>query len=146
MSKFAKNTKASVIPTLRYRDAPAAIEWLCNTFGFDKHLVVPNDDGTIAHAQLSFGNGMVMLGSVRKDETEFGRLIKQPDEVGGAQTQSTYLVVTDADAVYASAKAARAKIAMEIRDEGYGGRGFGCFDPEGHLWYFGSYDPWQSPA
>ena len=146
MSKFAINTDSTVISCLRYRDAPAAIEWLCNTFGFEKHLVVPNDDGTIAHAQLSFGNGMVMLGSVQKDETEFGRLMKQPDEIGGGQTQSSYIVVNDADAVYASAKAAGAKIAMDIKDEDYGGRGFSCFDLEGHLWNFGTYDPWQNPT
>ena len=75
MSSLAKNTKSTIIPVLRYRDAPAAIEWLCQTLGFEKHLVVPNEDGTIAHAQLSFGNGMIMLGSVLKNETEFGRLI-----------------------------------------------------------------------
>jgi uncharacterized glyoxalase superfamily protein PhnB len=142
MSSFAKTTKATIIPVLRYRDAPAAIEWLCLTFGFDKHLVVPNDDGTIAHAQLSFGNGMIMLGSVRNDETEFGGQMKQPDEIGGGSTQSAYVVVTDADAVYASAKAGGARISMEIRDEDYGGRGFSCHDLEGHLWSFGTYDPW----
>jgi uncharacterized glyoxalase superfamily protein PhnB len=109
MSTLAKNTKATVIPCLRYRNAPAAIEWLCQTFGFEKQLVVPNDDGTIAHAQLIFGNGMIMLGSVLKVETEFGRLMKQPDEIGGAETQSAYVVVADADAVYARAKAAGAE-------------------------------------
>ena len=145
-TRFVKNTLVTVIPFLRYRDAPAAIEWLCNTFGFEKHLVVPNDDGTIAHAQLSFGNGMVMLGSVQKDGSEFSRLMKQPDEIGGGQTQSSYVVVIDADAVFASAKAAGATIAMDIKDEDYGGRGFGCLDLEGHLWYFGTYDPWQSAA
>ena len=142
MSSLAKSTKATVIPVLRYRDAPAAIEWLCQTFGFEKHLVVPNDDGSVAHAQLSFGNGMIMLGSVSKTETEFGRLMKQPDETGGAATQTAYVVVTDADAVYARAPAGGARIAMEIRDEDYGGRGFSCHDPEGHLWSFGTYDPW----
>ena len=89
MSTLAKDSKATLIPVLRYRDAPAAIEWLCRTFGFEKHLVVQNEDGTIAHAQLSFGNGMIMLGSVLKNETEFGRLMKQPDEIGGGQTQTT---------------------------------------------------------
>ena len=142
MSSFAKTTKATIIPVLRYRDAPAAIEWLCLTFGFDKHLVVPNNDGTIAHAQLCFGNGMIMLGSVLNDETQFGLLMKQPDEIGGGSTQSAYVVVTDADAVYASAKAGGARIAMQIRDEDYGGRGFSCYDLEGHLWSFGTYDPW----
>ena len=142
MPGFAKKTKATVIPALRCRDAPAAIEWLCNTFGFEKHLVVPNDDGTIAHAQLSFGNGMIMLSSVPGTESEFGRLMKQPDEIGGAETQCAYIVVNDADAVYARAKAAGAKIATAIKDEDYGGRGFSCYDPEGHLWSFGTYDPW----
>lgn len=142
MPALAKNTRATVISCLRYRDAPAAIEWLCDTFGFEKHLVVPGDDGTIAHAQLSFGNGMVMLGSVQKIETPYGLLIKQPDEIGGSETQSAYLVVNDADAVYARAKAAGAQIVLEITDEDYGGRGFSCRDLEGHLWNFGTYDPW----
>jgi uncharacterized glyoxalase superfamily protein PhnB len=140
MSNLAKSTRATVIPALRYRDAPAAIEWLCRAFGFEKHLVVPGEAGTIAHAELRFGNGMIMLGSVL--ETQFGRLMKQPDEIGGAETQSAYVVVNDADAVYARAKAAGARIAIEIKDEDYGGRGFSCYDLEGHLWSFGTYDPW----
>jgi uncharacterized glyoxalase superfamily protein PhnB len=140
MSTLAKNTKATVIPTLRYRNAPAAIKWLCNTFGFEKHLVVPNDDGSIAHAQLSFGNGMVMLASVQ--DSEFGRLMKQPDEIDGAETQSAYVIVSDADETYKRAKSAGATIVLEIKDEDYGGRGFSCRDLEGHLWNFGTYDPW----
>ena len=142
MSSPAKDTRATIIPCLRYRDAPKAIEWLCRTFGFEKQLVVPNADGTIAHAQLSFGNGMIMLGSVLEVETEFGRLIKQPDEIGGFETQSAYVVVSDADAIYARAKAAGAEIVIEIKDEDYGGRDFGCRDIEGHLWNIGTYDPW----
>jgi uncharacterized glyoxalase superfamily protein PhnB len=141
MSKFAKGTKATVIPCLRYRDAPAAIEWLCNAFGFEKHLVVPNEDGTIAHSQLKFGNGMIMLGSVVA--SEFGDLMKQPDEIGGAETQTPYLIVSDADAVYESAKAAGATIVIDIKDEDYGGRGFSCRDLESHLWNIGTYDPWE---
>jgi uncharacterized glyoxalase superfamily protein PhnB len=140
MSSLEKNTKTTVIPCLRYRNAPAAIEWLCQTFGFEKHLVVPNEDGTIAHAQLSFGNGMIMLGSVL--DTEFNRLMRQPDEIGGAETQSAYVIVSDADVLYKRAKAAGAEIVLDIKDEDYGGRGFSCRDLEGHLWNFGTYDPW----
>ena len=140
MADLAKDTKATVIPCLRYRNAPAAIEWLCQNFGFEKLLVVPNEDGTIAHAQLSFGNGMIMLGSVV--ESEFGRLMKQPDEIGGAETQSAYLVVSDADVIYERAKAAGAEIVIEIKDEDYGGRGFSCRDLEGRLWSIGTYNPW----
>lgn len=142
MSNTAKNTRATVVPCLRYRDAPKAIEWLCAVFGFETHLVVENTDGTIAHAQLSFGNGMIMLGSVSKVEDEFGRLIKQPDEIGGMESQNPYLIASDPDALYRRAKAAGAKIAIEIKDEDYGGRGFSCRDLEGHMWSVGSYDPW----
>lgn len=142
MNPIAKNTRATVIPCLRYREAPAAIDWLCEVFGFERHLVVPNDSGGIAHAQLSFGNGMVMVASADQ-ESEYGDLVNLPDQVGGVETQSPYLVVNDADAVYERAKAAGAQIIIEIKNEDYGGRGFTCRDLEGRLWNVGTYDPWS---
>jgi uncharacterized glyoxalase superfamily protein PhnB len=145
MPAEAKATRATVVPAMRYRDAPAAIEWLCKAFGFEKHLVVPGPDNSIAHAQLSFGNGMIMLGSTSRDN-EYGRWIKQPAETDGKVTQSVYVIVKDADAHYARAKAAGAEIIIEIKTEDYGGRGYTCRDPEGHLWTFGTYDPWESHA
>lgn len=141
MSAAPKQTKANIIPCLRYRDAPAAIEWLCNTFGFEKQLVVPGENNTVVHAQLTFGNGMLMLGSAASIDNEYGKLIKQPDDIGGAQTQTIYVVVADADAVYQRVKAAGMEIVMELKDEDYGGRGFTCRDIERHIWSFGTYDP-----
>ncbi|CAG9167500.1 VOC family protein [Cupriavidus respiraculi] len=132
---------AGIVPCLLYRDAPSAIEWLCHAFGFEKHMIVDNTDGTIAHAQLSLGNGMIMIGSV--GDTPYGKLIRQPDQVGGLATQSIYVVVPDADVVYQRVKATAGEIVLDIKDEEYGGRGFTCRDPEGHLWNVGSYDPWQ---
>jgi uncharacterized glyoxalase superfamily protein PhnB len=140
MASLAKNTRATIIPCLRYRDAPSAIAWLCRAFGFERHLVVPGEGGTIAHAEISFGNGMIMLGSVK--ESEFDRLMKQPDQIGGGETQTPYVIVADADALYARARAAGAEIVLDIKDEDYGGRGFSCRDLEGRLWNFGTYDPW----
>lgn len=138
-----KNTRATVVPCLRYRDAPKAIEWLCAAFGFERHAVYPNADGGIAHAQLSFGNGMIMLGSVSKSvDNVWGAMIKQPDDINGAETQAPYLVVEDADEVYRRAKALGATIVIDIKDEDYGGRGFSCQDLEGRLWSVGTYDPW----
>ena len=92
---------------MRYRNAPAAIEWLCQVFGFEKHAVYANPEGGIAHAELSFGNGIIMLGSIV--DSEFSRLIKQPDEIGGAETQSTYVIVSDADAVYFDGQSGRGR-------------------------------------
>ena len=141
MVSTAKNTRATVIPGLAYRDAPKAIDWLCENFGFERHLVVPGPNNTIMHAELSFGNGMIMLGSVH-DDRDF--TLKQPDEIGGAETQTPYLIVSDADAVYRKVKAAGATIVRDIKDNEYGGRGFSCRDLEGRLWHIGTYDPWAS--
>lgn len=131
-----------LIPCIRYRDAPAAIDWLCRNFGFEKQLVVPGAPGQIAHAQLVSGGGMLMLGSI-DDSSEFGKNMRQPDEIGGFETQSAYLVVKDADAIYDRVKADGGTIVIEIKDEDYGGRGFTCRDLEGRLWSVGTYDPWQ---
>ena len=140
MSSLAKSTTSTIIPCLRYRNAPAAIEWLCKAFGFEKNAVYPGEGDTILHAQLTFGNGMIMLGSLY--DTEWGRHVKQPDEIGGFVTQSPCVIVNDADAIYGTAKAAGAEIVVDIKTENYGGRGFACRDLEGHIWYFGTYDPW----
>ncbi len=142
MTENAKSTRTTVIATLRYRDAPAAIEWLCRAFGFEKHAVYPEDDGTIAHAQLVFGNGMIMLGSARDDE--YGKTVKTPADVGGVVTGGVYVVVEDVDRHHARAVAAGARITDPLEDKGYGGRGYGCRDLEGYVWSFGSYDPWAS--
>ncbi|HZV64919.1 MAG TPA: VOC family protein [Telluria sp.] len=142
MSAIPKLTTATVTPCLRYRDAPAAIDWLCAVFGFERHLVVPGDDGSIRHAQLSFGNGMIMLGSAQGDNW-YGKLMAQPDQIDGRQTQTICLVVNDADLIYQRVKAAGVEILQEIEDASYGGRGFSCRDLEGHVWTIGTYDPWQ---
>jgi uncharacterized glyoxalase superfamily protein PhnB len=127
---------------MNYRNAPEAIEWLCLVFGFEKHAVYPGPDNTIAHAELTLGGGMIMLGSLRKGASR--PFTKHPDEIGGAETRSVYLTVRDADAVYARAKAAGAEILFDIEDKPQGGRGFTCRDPEGHIWDVGTYDPWQA--
>ncbi|MTV37254.1 VOC family protein [Duganella radicis] len=142
MSSIPKQTLCGVIPCLRYRDAHAAIDWLCGTLGFKVQFVVPEEDGSVAHAQLTFGNSMVMLGSAF--DTPYGRLLKQPDDIGGFVTQSTYLVVNDADLVYGRVLEAGGRILLDIKNEDYGGRGFTCADPEGHIWSIGTYDPYAT--
>ena len=127
-----------IIPVLRYREGLKAIEWLCEAFGFEKHAVYA-DGETVMHAELALAGGMIMLGSAV--ETEFGRMMKQPDEIGGFVTQSIYVVVPDPDAVHDRAKASGAKIERALVDQDYGGRDFACRDLEGHLWSFGTYDP-----
>jgi uncharacterized glyoxalase superfamily protein PhnB len=142
MSKIAKDTTATVIPAFRYRDAPAAIAWLCKAFGFEKQAVYEGKDGIVEHAQLTFGNGMIMLGSVR--DTHYGKSMTTPQQAGGA-TSGVYVIVNDADAHCARAKGAGAEILIELVTQDYGGRDYTCRDPEGYVWTFGTYDPWAPP-
>jgi uncharacterized glyoxalase superfamily protein PhnB len=132
----------SIIPTLKYRDAPAAIEWLCKAFGFREHLVVRGEGNLIEHAQLVLADGMIMLGSAR--DSQFDQWQKPPSAVGGVGTQSAYVVVGDVDAHHRRAAEQGAEILMPPADQDYGGRLYVCRDPEGHLWNFGSYNPWET--
>ncbi len=143
MTHSTTTTGCNIIPTLRYRDGQAAIDWLCKAFGFEKNLVVSDPNGGIAHAQLTCGNGMIMLGSAKNNE--FSHLVKSPRESGGIGSQSVYMIVDDVDAHHARAVEAGADIVIAIKDEDYGGRVYSSRDPEGHVWNFGSYDPWSTP-
>jgi uncharacterized glyoxalase superfamily protein PhnB len=142
MANPVKSTGSVVMPTLRYRDAPAAIDWLCNVFGFERHAVYPGPNGTIGHAELTLGGGMIMLGSQKDDE--YGKGFKSPLELDGAETRSAYIVVPDADAAYARAVAAGGTIVRPLQNMEYGSREFSVKDPEGHSWSVGTYDPWAA--
>jgi uncharacterized glyoxalase superfamily protein PhnB len=132
----------TIIPTLRYRDVPRAIEWLCAAFGFEKHLLVDDADGAVIYAELAIGASMIMVGPA--EGSAFDGLMKQPDQLGGVETQICYLYVTDAEAHRQRAVAAGAEIVLDIDAEGYTGRGYSCRDPEGHIWNFGTYNPWTT--
>jgi uncharacterized glyoxalase superfamily protein PhnB len=143
MTTYAKDCKSTVIPGLRYRNAKAMSEWLVAAFGFEKQAVYAGPNDVVMHAQLTFGNGMIMIGSVASG-TAASNLLKQPDEIGGAETQAPYLVVTDIDALYARAKAAGARMVVDLESKEHGGKAFTCTDPEGHVWHVGTYDPWET--
>lgn len=141
MSNIAKQCTATVIPAMRYRDALRMMDWLEQAFGFERQAVYMAGESKVAHAEMTFGHGMVMLGSVDNGSPSSGHAA-QPDEIGGRETQTPYLVVSDCEAIYATAKAAGAEMLMDLREMDYGGKAFTCRDPEGHLWSIGEYDPW----
>ena len=130
-----------IIPTLRYNDAAAAIDWLCAAFGFERHLVVEGDHQAVLHAQLSLDNAMIMIGQAR-DEA-FDRLQKTPLDLNGVNTQSAYIVVEDIAAHFARASSAGADIVFPPEAQDYGGSLYCCRDFEGYLWNFGTYNPWR---
>lgn len=130
-----------MIPCLRYANAPAAIAFLRDAFGFAEHLVVPDGDGGIAHAQLTLGQGMIMLGSAGNppvaDWLTAARL--------GGVSACIHVVVPDANAHCAAAEAHGATILEAPSDQPHGGRNYLARDPGGNLWSFGTYDPWSDP-
>ena len=123
----------SAIPGFRYHDAPAAIAWLVDVLGAEARHVYPGPDGTVAHAELWFGGGCVMLGSVKADGLP-------PHPGQGA----IYLVASapdDVDALHARAVAAGARVVRPLHDTDYGSHDFSCADPEGNVWSVGTYAP-----
>jgi uncharacterized glyoxalase superfamily protein PhnB len=138
MRRITNPTGSRLVPALRYRDVAGAVDWLCGAFGFERQDIVTAVDGTILHARLTFGSDMILLLPVRSPDGGVGRT---PEEAG-TEMQSCYFVVDDADVHYQHAKAAGAEI-LDITEYDYGGRGYSCRDPEGHLWNFGTFDPRQ---
>jgi uncharacterized glyoxalase superfamily protein PhnB len=118
-----------VIPTLRYKDAMGAIDFLERAFGFERKAVY-DEGGTVQHAELTHGRGMVMLGTAGVGDPQFE-----------TRHSSVYVVVPDPDGLHEQAKAAGAEITRELQDTDYGSREFSARDPEGNVWSFGTYDP-----
>src|SRR4051812_6959281 len=116
-------------PSFRYRDARAAIAWLQDAFGFEVNMVVDGKDEEVVHAQLSFGDGMIMLGSDRDDRW-------------GLRAGRGWVYVAldgDVDGHCERARRAGAEIVMEPADQEYGSRDYAARNPEGNLWNFGTY-------
>jgi len=122
----------TIYPTLRYDDAPAAIRFLTDAFGFQADAV-HEEKGSISHALLGWGSGLVMLSSRQPGD---------PFDLGGC---CLYVAVDDPDAHHARAKAAGAVIMMELTDQDYGSREYAARDPEGNVWCFGTYRPGRKP-
>jgi uncharacterized glyoxalase superfamily protein PhnB/ketosteroid isomerase-like protein len=124
----------TVWPILSYRDAPAAMRFLADAFGFEPRAAYARDDDptVIEHAEMRWpGGGGIMLGTAGKDDSAFGRRPPGNDSV--------YLVCDDPDALFERAVAAGAEVVRGLADEDYGSRGFTVRDPEGNLWSFGTY-------
>ena len=125
---------------LFYDDAAAAIDWLCRAFGFEVRLRVDGDDGKVVHSELVFRDGVIMVASTGRSDKPRD-FCASPRGFGGQNTQSLCVVVDDADAHHARARAAGAGIETEptTNDHGpeYGAhRTYQAVDPEGHRWWF----------
>ena len=131
---------SDIYPSLTYNDAPAAMAWLCQAFGFTQRFAVPGDNNQIVHSELSLGTGVIMVSSPKAEDHRVS-----PQSLNGV-AQALSVFVQDPDAHHAIAVAAGAKVVRPLRTEEYGARGYMALDIEGHLWYFGNYragEYWQ---
>lgn len=119
-------------PSVYYKDPKAMIGWLERAFGFETTMLITNEDGSVGHAEIAFGDGVIMIGG------EWADWAKSPASIGGANTQNVHVHLKDGlDAHCERARAAGAVIQMEPDDQFYGDRVYRAVDPEGHGWAFG---------
>ena len=124
-----------------YRDAGAAIDWLCGAFGFEVRLKVEGDGGRIEHSELTYGDGLIMVGQENPQaQKQWKRVLRSPASLQGMGTQTLMIFVDDADAHCEHARARGARIVEEPATHDYGkeywaDRSYGALDPEGHLWW-----------
>ena len=133
---------SAIIPAIKYENCSLAIDWLCDVFGFRVNLCVQGEEARIEHAQLLLAEAMIMVGST--DRSDFGLLHICPNRIAGQVTSSLYIVVSDVGAHYEKAKGLGAEVVIELKIEDYGGASYTCRDIEGHIWTFGTYDPFAS--
>jgi uncharacterized glyoxalase superfamily protein PhnB len=118
-------------PAVFYKDPFTALEWLAQAFGFERSMLITNPDGTLGHAEMTFGDGYIMVGSAWASYTA------SPESTGGKNTQILHVHLDGGiDAHCARARAAGAAIVREPNDEFYGDRVYSARDPEGHVWTF----------
>ena len=134
--QVAQSAAPSLYPFLRYKDARAALEWLSDAFGFESQVVVAGSRGSVAHARMKLGTGVIMLGSEREDDLRMRSPVDLP-----AVPQGIYVYLENVERHYHRARAAGAEIVRELEETDYGSREYTARDLEGHLWSFGSYRP-----
>jgi uncharacterized glyoxalase superfamily protein PhnB len=124
-----------------YEDGAAAIDWLVRALGFEVRLKVEGEGGVIEHSELTFGNGVIMVGTVKRIQERGARdFCAAPGHVGGKNTQTLCLLVDNVDAACERARAAGGTIAVEPATQDYGEeydshRTCLVADPEGHRWW-----------
>jgi uncharacterized glyoxalase superfamily protein PhnB len=124
--------RAVLSSALSYRDPKAALRWLEEAFGFEPTMVILDQDGNVAHSEMQFGGGVIMVG------TEWTEKHKSPSSIGGINTQTVHVqLAEDIDGHCERARKAGAIIQQAPQTQFYGDRTYRAVDPEGHIWTFG---------
>jgi uncharacterized glyoxalase superfamily protein PhnB len=130
-----------VVPMLSYRDGPAAMDWLSRVFGFEIRERWLDDQGALAHGELSTGNGLIMLATPSR---EYEGPTLHRSHCAAASAWSSVPWVIDGVLVYVDDvvthfdRSARegAVLLSRIEDGPNGSRLYRSEDVEGHRWMF----------
>ena len=126
-----------------YLDPKAAFRWLEAAFGFEPLIVILDENDSLAHAEMSYGESVVMVGS------EWSADHKSPKSLGGKNTQTVHVQLArdeDIDRHCEHARNAGAEILQAPSTQFYGDRTYRARDPEGHIWTFGVTVQEMTPA
>jgi uncharacterized glyoxalase superfamily protein PhnB len=121
-----------IYPVLKYNDAQVAFGFMEGVLGCERLQVHEGENGGIAHAELRFGDGVLMFSTAGEGDPTFNQ---------GIGRTVVYVVVDDVDPLFERARKAGAEVLMEPTDQDYGSRDFAIRDPEGNIWSFGTYAP-----
>jgi uncharacterized glyoxalase superfamily protein PhnB len=129
---------ATLTPAVFYRDPLAALRWLEAAFGFEVSLLVTEESGAVAHAEMRFGEARFGVGGEWGSPELLGPArMRSPASLEGQGTQFIRISLQDGiDAHCAKAEAAGARITQRPADQFYGARVYRALDPEGHVWCF----------
>lgn len=124
--------RPALTPSVFYKDPKAALDWLEKAFGFERSMVITDQDGNLAHSEMRVGNGLIYVGS------EWAEFVASPASIGGKNTQMLHVHIDHGiDEHCARARAAGAVVPQDPADQFYGDRTYRAQDPEGHVWVFG---------
>ena len=138
MVNFVPEGFPRVAPYLSIDGASAAIQFYVDELGATERFRMPGPDGKIGHAEIAFGESVVMLADLNMEGQ------RSPAQLGG--TAVTIMVyVPDVDATYVRAVAAGAKGIAEQENKFYGDRGATIVDPWGHEWHLATHVEDVSP-
>lgn len=119
---------------LCYVDPNAAFKWLEDAFGFEPLFIILDENDRIAHSEMTYGTGIIMVGSEWSDDH------RSPKNMSGKNTQTVHVQLAEGDDIDAHCETARkagAEILQEPDTQFYGDRTYRARDPEGHIWTFG---------
>ena len=121
-----------IFPMLAYDDAPAAMDFLRDAFGFQEKFRMAMPDGNIGHAEMTLNGNVVMLATTWKAGG-----LASPKDLPAMPCQ-LFCQVEDVDAHFQRARNSGAVVVAEPQDQPYGFRVYRAMDLEGHRWLFAS--------